>query len=136
MRFIGLLKLKKRNKEAKMVGRITHDYIEIRQGDSFTILLQFKDHHKFIDINGSILKMFVKNKADGKIVLIKQGIIDDAANGKAHISIAPDDTKKFNLKDNFATDIQITFANGETHTIYPQTIGKVASFIVSQDVTE
>ena len=45
-----------------MVGKITPNYIEVRQGDSFTILLQFKDEKiGFIDISGSLLKMFVKN---------------------------------------------------------------------------
>ncbi|MBE6467067.1 MAG: hypothetical protein E7004_00535 [Alphaproteobacteria bacterium] len=119
-----------------MVGKITPNYIEVRQGDNFSILLQFKDEDKFIDISGSVLKMFVKNKADGKTVLIKQGIIDDGERGKSHISILPEDTKKLNVKDEFITDIQITFANGETHTIYPQSIGQVAAFIVTQHVTE
>ena len=119
-----------------MVGKITPNYIEVRQGDSFTILLQFKNEDKFIDISDSAIKMLVKYKVDGKTAIIKQGIIDDALNGKAHISITPEDTKKLNVKDEFITDIQITFANGETHTIYPQTIGMVASFIVSQHVTE
>lgn len=119
-----------------MVGKITPNHIEVRQGDSFTILLQFKDEKKAIDITGSVLKMYVKNKANLRTVIIKQGIIDDAINGKAHIGIVPEDTKNLNLKEEFITDIQITFANGETHTIYPQAIGKVASFIISQHVTE
>ena len=119
-----------------MVGKIMPNHIEIRQGDSFTILLQFKDRNNPINISNSILKMSVKNKADGKTVITKHGIIDDAIKGKAHISIQPEDTKKLNVTDEFITDIQITFANGETHTIYPQTVGKVASFIVSQHVTE
>ena len=119
-----------------MVGKITPNYIEVRQGDSFTILFQFKDEKKAINITDSILKMYVKNKADEKTVIIKQGIIDDGINGKAHISIVPEDTKKLNVTDEFVTDIQITFTNGETHTIYPQAISKVASFIVSKHVTE
>ena len=119
-----------------MVGKITPNYIEVRQGDNFTILLQFKDEKKAMDIEGATLKMHVKNKADLKTVIIKQGIIDDAIKGKAHISIVPEDTKKLNPKDEFITDIQITFANRETHTIYPQDIGKVAQFIITQHITE
>ena len=119
-----------------MVGKITPNYIEVRQGDNFTILLQFKDETKPINITNSILKMQVKNKADLKTIITKQGIIDDGLNGKAHIAIVPDDTKKLNVEDEFVTDIQITFANGEIHTIYPQAIDKVASFIVSQHITE
>ena len=119
-----------------MVGKITPNYITVRQGDSFTILLQFKDDKNFINIDGSVLKMYVKNKADLKNILVKQGVVDDAEKGKAHISIMPEDTLKLKIQDEYITDIQITFANGETHTIYPQNINSVASFIVSQHVTE
>ena len=119
-----------------MVGKITPNYITVRQGDSFTILLQFKDGKNFINIDNAILKMYVKNKADLKNVLIKQGIIDDALNGKAHISIMPEDTLRLKTTDEYITDIQIIFANGETHTIYPQNINSVASFVISQHVTE
>ena len=119
-----------------MVGIITPNYIKIRQGDNFTVLFQFKDENKFIDISDSILKMHVKNKADNKTVLIKQGIIDDGLKGKAHIAILPEDTIRLSINNEYITDIQITFANGETHTIYPQNISQVASFIISQHVTE
>lgn len=119
-----------------MVGKITPNYIEIRQGDSFTILFQFKNEKKFIDISGANLKMQIKNKSNGKSLVFKQGIIDDAANGKAHISILPEDTINLRTDNEYVTDIQITFANGEVHTVYPQNIRQVASFIVSQHVTE
>ena len=119
-----------------MVGKITPNYIKIRQGDSFTILLQFKDEEKSINIKDATLKMHVKNKKDLKTVIIKQGIVDDAINGKAHIAIDPEDTKRLNINDEFVTDIQITFANGETHTIYPQDVGAVAQFIITQHITE
>ena len=119
-----------------MVGKIMPNYITVRQGDNFTILLQFKDDKNFININDAVLKMYVKNKANNKNVLVKHGAIDDGENGKAHISIIPEDTLKLSLSDEYITDIQITFANGETHTIYPQNINMVASFIISQHVTE
>ncbi|MBR2923206.1 MAG: hypothetical protein IKC10_07825 [Alphaproteobacteria bacterium] len=119
-----------------MVGTITPNYIKIRQGDNFTVLFQFKDENKFIDISGSTLKMYVKNKADNKTVLIKQGVVDDGINGKAHIAILPEDTIKLNINNEYITDVQITFGNGETHTIYPQNLSQVASFIITQHVTE
>ena len=119
-----------------MVGKIMPNYIEVRQGDSFTILFQFKNDKKFLNIDGAMLKMCVKNKVDNKIVMVKQGIVDDCENGKAHISIYPQDTNNLNINDDYITDIQITFANGEVHTIYPQNISSVASFIISENVTE
>ena len=119
-----------------MVGIITPNYIKIRQGDDFNILFQFKDEDKFIDISDSVLKMYVKNKADNKTVIIKQGVVDEGLKGKAHISLRPEDTLKLNPSGEYITDIQITFANGETHTFYPQNISQVASFIISKHVTE
>ena len=76
-----------------MVGRILPQMIEVRQGDSFTIPLQFKGRDGFIDITGSELKMEVRNSIDNKIILSKKGVVDDGIKGKAHLTISPADTK-------------------------------------------
>ena len=121
-----------------MVGKITPNYIEIRQGDNFTIQLQFQDEKTggFVDLTNAALKMQVKNKADNRVVLTKIGSIDDVAKGKASITILPADTKNLSVEEKYITDIQITFGNGEVHTVYPSDISKVAAFIVCQNVTE
>ena len=121
-----------------MTGKIMPNYIEVRQGDSFTIMFQFKDEKKggSVDITGAALKMQVRKKEDNKVVLTKQGSIDDASRGKASISIEPNDTKNLLVGEKYITDIQITFANDEVHTVYPPCLSKVADFIVSQNVTE
>ena len=121
-----------------MVGKITPNYIEVRQGDNFTILLQFKDEKKggSVDLTDAALKMQIRNKEDNKVVLTKTGSIDDSLKGKASISIVPNDTKNLNISREYITDIQVTFGNGEVHTIYPAEVSKVAAFIVSQNVTE
>lgn len=121
-----------------MVGKITPQYIEIKQGDSFNIALQFKNHrsNEFINIEGSVVKMQVRSKADNRLVLTKQGSIDDAIKGKASINILPADTKNLSSSEDYITDIQITFGNGEVHTVYPASIAGVAAFIIAPDVTE
>ncbi len=119
-----------------MVGRVMPHFIEVRQGDSFTILLQFKSKEGFMDITGSELKMQVRNREDNKVLFSKSGIIDDGIKGKAHLSLIPADTKNLSIVGEYLTDIQITFPNGETHTVYPADVSKVASFIVSQHITE
>ena len=119
-----------------MSGKITPNYIAVRKGDNFTIRFQFKCGKEFVDINGSSLKMQVKNQSDKKTILIKQGFIDDAIKGKAHIAILPEDTQKLSGSDSYWVDIQITFANGEVHTFYPQDVNKLASFIVAENITE
>ena len=119
-----------------MTGRIMPNFIEIRQGDSFNIMLQFKNNKNYLDISNSLIKMQVRNTKDNKTVFTKIGEIDDAVKGKAHILISPTDTKNLTLDADYITDIQITFANGEVHTIFPQDNNKVASFIVTKNVTE
>lgn len=119
-----------------MVGRILPQFIEVRQGDSFTIPLQFKGRDGLIDLTGASLKMQVRNREDNKVLLTKIGSIDDALKGKASLSILPSDTKNLLPRGDYITDIQITFGNGEVHTVYPAEVSKVAAFIVSQNVTE
>ncbi|MBQ8676870.1 MAG: hypothetical protein IJ529_00175 [Alphaproteobacteria bacterium] len=121
-----------------MVGKIMPDYIQIRQGDNFTIALQFRDYQsgKFIDLTNASLKMQVRVKSSGKAVLSKTGLIDDAVMGKAHLALLPADSKNLSLDEDYVADIQITFANGEVHTVYPADVTKVAAFIVTANVTE
>ena len=119
-----------------MVGRIMPQFIEVRQGDSFTIPLQFKGKDGFLNIGGAEIKMQIRNRSDNKILVTKLGGIDDAAKGKAHLAIQPADTKNLSVGGDYITDIQITFVNGEVHTVYPGDVSKVAAFIISQNVTE
>ena len=121
-----------------MSGRIMPDFIEVRQGDNFTIQLQFQDEQsgEYINLTNAALKMQVRQKEDNRVVLTKIGSIDDCEKGKASLNIAPSDTRPLNVGGAYITDIQITFGNGEVHTVYPENISKVAAFIVSQNVTE
>jgi hypothetical protein len=119
-----------------MVGRIMPNFIEVRQGDSFTIPLLFREGKSAVDLTGAVLKMQVRTKDDNKAVISKTGSIDDAVHGKASVQIAPSDTKNLVVGEDYVTDIQITFANGEVHTVYPAQIGQVAAFVVGQNVTE
>lgn len=119
-----------------MVGRIMPHFIEVRQGDSFTVPFQFKGKDGYVDLTNSVIKMQVRTKGDNKVVLNKLGSIDDAAKGKASLTILPADTAMLSLGAEYVTDIQITFGNGEVHTVYPEDVSKVAAFIVSRNVTE
>ncbi len=119
-----------------MVGRIMPNFIEIRQGDSFTIPLQFKNKEGFIDISGARVNLYVKDNESGKIVLSKSGNIDDGVLGKASITLIPEDSKNMAVDGDYSTNIQITFAQGEVHTIYPSDISKTASFIISPTIKE
>lgn len=119
-----------------MVGRIRPNAIEVKRGDNFTINLQLKGRNGYINLTGAGLKMQVRTRDEGEVVLTKQGIIDDAARGKAYLSLEPKDTKGLQAGGNYVTDIQMIFGNGEVHTIFPANLSTRAAFIVSPDVTE
>lgn len=107
--------------------------ITVRKGDSFTITIRFKTEQGNLDINGATIKMDVKDMSD-KFLFSKSGEITDSAQGLAAIELTPQDT---NLEEgDYKTDIQITYANGQVHTIFPQDINKVAYFRVTGQVTE
>ena len=116
-----------------MTGMLNSRGITVRKGDSFAIAIRFKTEDGALDISGATIKMDVKNM-ENKLLFSKAGQITDALNGLAGIELTPQDT---NLKEgDYKTDIQITYADGQVHTIFPQDINKVAYFRVTGQVTE
>ena len=118
-----------------MSGRILQNsnIIEVRQGDSFVINLQFNKSCKEIDLSGSYIKMQVRNMYDGKIVIDKLASEVDTLKGKFAIILTPDDT---NIKvDDYYTDIQITTADGSVNTFFPADVNKRGIFRVTEQVT-
>lgn len=116
-----------------MSGILNSRGITVRKGDSFTIVLRFKTEQGLLDISNAKIKMDVKTMAD-KLLFSKIGEITDAVNGLAAIELTPQDTN-LDVGD-YKTDIQITYADGQVHTIFPQDINKVAYFRVTSQVTE
>ncbi len=116
-----------------MTGILNNNGIIVRKGDSFAIAIRFKTEQGMLDISGAKIKMDVKDM-DDKLLFSKAGQITDALNGLAGIELTPQDT---NLDaGDYKTDIQITYADGQVHTIFPQDINKVAYFRVTSQVTE
>lgn len=116
-----------------MAGRILSNLIEIRQGDSFDMPIHLKSGGKDLDITGFIFKMQVKDNT-GKVLITKIGDVADAARGRACISLMPVDTNI--APGDYLTDIQVTFPNGQVHTLFPQKIGAVAVFRITEQVTQ
>lgn len=116
-----------------MVGILTPAGITVRKGDAFNIILQFRHDETPMDLEGCIVRMAVKD-LDNKPVINKTGEIFESAGGKVRIALRPEDT---NIEAaEYKTDIQITFKNGEVHTVYPQNVAAVAYFRVTEEVTQ
>ncbi len=116
-----------------MVGIITQKGITVRQGDSFSIRLCFKDEKGYKNISGAIISMQVRN-IDGSLLFTKIADIEDETSGYATINLTPKETT-IDVGEYF-TDIEIKDAQGFVHTIYPQNINNVAFFKITAQVTE
>ena len=115
-----------------MSGKMTSKGITIRRGDSFTIIMRFHAESGDFDISNAAIKMAVRD-ADDNLLLDKAGIVSDATRGLAAIELTPQDTAI--AVGSYKTDIQITFANGQVHTIYPAEVGAVAYFNITEEIT-
>ncbi len=117
-----------------MAGYMTQNGIVVRQGDSFDIVLQFRDAAgKAINIQDWQIKMAVYD-ADKKVLKFgKTGEIFDVEAGKARIELKPADT---NIEvGDYVTDIQVVTDQSDVHTIFPQDINRVGVFRITEQVT-
>ena len=117
-----------------MAGIMTHNSILIRQGDSFDIVMQFKNKNGTpIDISESKILLTVQDK--DKILKFKIiGEIIDGVNGKARIKILPKHSEQ--EAGIYAANIEIIFKNGDVHTIFPQDLTSNAIFQISEEVSD
>ena len=117
-----------------MTGRILQNsnVIEVRQGDSFTIRLQFRKGGNVIDLTDSRITMQVRDEA-GDVLLDKLATEVDLANGKVALILTPSDTSI--AVGDYDTDIQIQMPDGSINTIFPADVNKVGVFRVTEQVT-
>ncbi len=117
-----------------MTGYVTRNGIVVRQGDSFDIVLQFRNAQgKPVNIEDWSIKMSVCEQSQGKEKFSKTGEVIDAASGKARIELKPTDTSL--TAGDYVTDIQVTTDQGDVHTIFPQDINQVGVFRITEQVT-
>ena len=118
-----------------MVGIMNQNGIIIRRGDTFDILIHFKNKHGGdLNLEGCTIKMAVKEPKESKPIFTVNAEIISEEEGKARIKLTSKHTR-LPLKD-YATDIQLTLKNGDIHTVYPQNINQVGVFRITEDVTE
>lgn len=117
-----------------MVGKITQVGITVRQGDSFDILMQFRNKNgQPFDISECFLKMEVLDLQKNKPLFSIDGEIVEPMSGKARIKVVPQHTIGKEVKD-YGADIKLILKNGDVHTVYPQDINKIAFFRISKNL--
>ncbi len=117
-----------------MSGRILvgGKVIEVRQGDSFSIVIRLHRKHKAVDFANAQISMQVKDDKD-KIIINKLATIIDSSKGEFALVLTPQDTD-VPIGD-YKTDIQLTMSDGNVHTIFPADINSTAIFRITEQVT-
>ena len=109
------------------------DLIVVRQGDSFTIRLQLKKGCDDIDLTDVKINMQVRRTDNNQLMFDLPATAIDIKQGKAALILTPEQTK-IDVGD-YKTDIQVTFADGTVNTIFPADVNKVATFRITEQVT-
>jgi len=116
-----------------MSGLIQNNLITIRQGDSFVINISLKEDCKPVDLTGASVLMQVRDE-DGNLKFSKSGTQVDVLDGKMAILLTPDETN-IDVGD-YVTDIELTFADGSVHTIFPSNPNQIAILRITEQVTK
>ena len=117
-----------------MTGKVKPELIEVRQGDSFTINVAVsKCCGQPIDLTGASLLMQVRTTG-GELVFSVSGTDVDLVGGKMALLLTPTETS-IDVGD-YITDIQLTMADGSINTIYPANVNKIATFRITEQVTQ
>jgi hypothetical protein len=115
-----------------MSGRIINNLIEVRQGDSFAIMLQVFANGKSADLTDSVVRMQVRNNQNEQMFELLGDIVDES-NGKMVVSVTP---QQSNIAvGDYKCDIQLETADGSVNTIWPLNVNQIGVFRITPQVT-
>lgn len=117
-----------------MTGRILQNgnVIEVRQGDSFTIIMNITKNNSKINLSGARVDMQVRDD-EGSVKFNLSSTPIDAENGKFVLSLAPAHT---NIPlGSYKTDIKLITPDGGVNTIFPADVTKIGILRITESVT-
>ena len=117
-----------------MTGRILQNgnVIEVRQGDSFTIIMNITKNNSKINLSGARVDMQVRDD-EGSVKFNLSSTPIDAENGKFVLSLAPAHT---NIPlGSYKTDIKLITPDGGVNTIFPADVTKIGVLRITESVT-
>lgn len=115
-----------------MSGRIINNLMEVRQGDSFAIMLQIFANEKSVALSDCVVRMQVRDKQNA-IMFEVLGVAADAENGKMVLSITPEQSNI--AVGDYKCDIQLETEDGSVNTIWPLNVNQIGVFRVTPQVT-
>ena len=117
-----------------MTGRILQNgnVIEVKQGDSFTIIMNITKNNSKINLSGARVDMQVRDD-EGSVKFNLSSTPIDAENGKFVLSLAPAHT---NIPlGSYKTDIKLITPDGGVNTIFPSDVTKIGVLRITESVT-
>lgn len=118
-----------------MTGRVIagKNIIEVRQGDSFVIRLNFRKLPPEIDLEKAEITMQVRQKNDASLVFELSAQPVDSRMGIFAFILSPEQT---NIEvGEYKTDMQLKTADGSVNTFFPDNVNKIGIFRVTEQVT-
>lgn len=116
-----------------MSGRMINNLIEVRQGDSFTILVHLFKNEQNLDLSGSIVRMQVRN-AENQIIWTVEATSTAAEDGRLALILRPELT---NIPvGEYRCDIELETTDGSINTIFPADVNQIGIFKITEQVTK
>lgn len=107
--------------------------IMIRQGDSFNILVSVKRGCKAVDLKDAIVRMQVKDIENSALIFEVIAEAIDVENGNVLLQITPQMSN--HPVGDYKTDIQVEMPDGSINTVFPAEVNKIATFRITEQVT-
>lgn len=117
-----------------MTGRILQNgnTIEVKKGDSFTIIMKITKNNSKINLSGAKVDMQVRDD-EGLVKFKITSIPVDAENGKFVLSLTPSHTDL--PVGSYKTDIRLTTPDGGVNTIFPADVSKIGILRITESIT-
>jgi len=116
-----------------MTGRMIKNLIEVRQGDSFAVVVHLLQNGTDVDLSDSIGRMQVR-KIDGTLVWALEAAVISAAEGKILFEITPE-LSGIEAGD-YQCDIQIEMPDNSVNTIFPSNVNQTGIFRITKQITK
>ena len=115
-----------------MTGRMIKNLIEVRQGDSFVIVVHLLQNGTDVDLSDSVGRMQVRNNA-GQLVWELEASVISAEEGRILFEITPEKSS-IDVGD-YQCDIQLEMSDGSVNTIFPANVNQVGVFRITKQIT-
>ncbi len=115
-----------------MTGRMIKNLIEVRQGDSFVVVVHLLQNGTDVDLSDSIGCMQVRD-SDGLLIWEIEAAMISAEEGRILFEITPEKSS-IDVGD-YQCDIQLKMSDGSVNTIFPANVNQIGILRITKQIT-